>query len=240
MNRKRVIKLLDSVDDLAEYFASLLVFNILGTPENRSFIWMLSGGNTPKLVFRKIAANFRDVIDWDRVKIFWGDERCVGPDDDESNYKMARENLLDHVPIPSSNIFRIRGEANPVEEAVRYSQLFKRHVHPNQGFPQADLVMLGMGEDGHTASIFPVNIDLFKSDALFEPSEHPETRQKRITATGMIINHAKVVVMVAPGEAKAPRVAQIINRLEGWDRLPAARVKPENGEMIWLLDRERP
>jgi len=235
---KNVIKILDTVDELAEYFASLLVFRIAGTSGNQPFSWLLSGGNTPKLFFRKIATNFRDSIDWNRVQIFWGDERCVGPEDEDSNYKMAWENLLDHIPIPASNIFRIRGETIPGAEAIRYGELFARNIRPFSGIPQADLVMLGMGEDGHTASIFPANIDLFKSNALFETSEHPVTKQKRITATGRVINRAKMVVMLAPGEAKAPRVAQILNRLDGWDRLPAAHVKPENGEMIWLLDRE--
>jgi len=231
------IKIFDSTEELAQYFSTLLADRISETPDDRYFSWVLSGGSTPKTVFGKIVSSFRDAIDWNKVKIFWGDERCVGPDDKESNYKMARENLLDHIPVPASSIFRIYGEANPAAEAARYGEQFGRHVNLVHGIPQADLFMLGLGEDGHTASIFPSNIELFSSRNLFEPSEHPLTKQKRITATGRVINQSKLVVILATGQSKAARVAQVINRLDGWDQLPAARVSPEDGELIWLLDR---
>jgi 6-phosphogluconolactonase len=230
------IEIFDTVDVLAQYFAALLAQRILETPAGRDFSWVLSGGSTPGTVFSEIASSCRNTIDWSRVNVFWGDERCVDPCDSESNYKMAREKLLTHVPIPSSNIFRIHGEADPAAEAARYSDLFGRHVTPYHGVPQADLIMLGLGEDGHTASIFPSNIELFSSDNLFDVAEHPETAQKRITATGKVINQAKLVVILATGESKAARVDQVINRSEGWDTLPASRVSPENGELIWLLD----
>jgi len=235
---KTSVKIFDTVEELAEYFATLLILHIRETPDDREFSWVLSGGTTPKLVFRKIASNFRDFIPWNKVNIFWGDERCVDPEDDDSNFKMAKESLLDHVPIPPSNYFRIQFEADPATEAGRYAELFRKQVKLYQGIPRADLLMLGLGEDGHTASIFPENLQLFNSDKLFEPTEHPDTRQKRITATGKVINRAKLVVMLVTGEAKASRVAQIINRLKGWDQLPAARVRPENGELIWLLDQK--
>ena len=230
------VKIFDSVDELAQNFGLLLANRIAETPAGRHFSWVLSGGSTPKLVFGKIVSSFRDSIEWKKVIIFWGDERCVGPDDGESNFKMARENLLDHIPIPASNIFRIYGEADPAAEAMRYAEQFRRHVSLFHGIPQADLMMLGLGDDGHTASIFPSHIELFGSDKLFEPAEHPETGQKRITATGKVINQAKRVVILATGESKAAMVARIINRLEGWDRLPASLVSSGNGTLIWLLD----
>ncbi len=232
------IKIFDTVEELAQYFASLLVLRIREIPDDSEFSWVLSGGTTPKLVFREIASNFRDTIAWNKVKIFWGDERCVDPEDDESNFKMARESLLDYVPIRPSNFFRIQGEADPAAEAGRYAEMFSQQVNPYHGIPQVDLMMLGLGEDGHTASIFPANIELFDSDKLFEPSEHPDTKQKRITATGKVINRAKLVVILATGETKASKVDQIINQSSGWDQLPAARVHPENGELIWLLDQK--
>jgi len=235
---KDTIKIFNTAEELAGFFASLLVLRIREKPGGQYFSWLLSGGSTPKTVFRLISSKFRDPADWNRVKVFWGDERCVDPEDDESNYKMARENLLDHVPVPLSNIFRIRGEDDPVAEASRYSELFTRHIdHGNNGY-KADLIMLGLGEDGHTASIFPAGIQLFGSEKLFEVAEHPDKKQKRITATGTIINHAKTVVILACGENKASRVAQIIDRLNGWETLPAARVRPENGNLIWLLDQK--
>jgi 6-phosphogluconolactonase len=232
------IKIFETIEEIAHYFASLLVLRATETPASRDFSWMLSGGNTPKVLFRKIAASCKNTIDWDRVQVFWGDERCVGPDNIESNYKMARESLLDHVPISASKIFRIHGEAEPVTEAERYALQFRQHVNTVQGIPQTDLLMLGLGDDGHTASIFPSNLQLFNSDKLFELAEHPETRQKRITATGKIINHARLVVIIATGKGKALKVSQILNHANGCDKLPAALVNPENGEVIWLLDRE--
>jgi len=151
---------------------------------------------------------------------------------------MARETLLKHIPIPAGNIFKIQGEADPVSEAARYSEVVSHYVNPNKGIPQFDLMMLGLGEDGHTASIFPENIHLFCSDKLFEPAEHPYTKQNRITATGKIINHAKSVVIIATGKSKASKVAQVINQRRGWDRLPVSLVHPENGELLWLLDQQ--
>jgi len=232
------VKIAKSVEELVEDFTSLLLLHISETPGDRTFSWVLSGGSTPKMMFRKIASEARDVVDWEKVKIFWGDERCVSPDDNDSNFKMARENFLDHVPIPSYNIFRIYGEKEPVAEAGRYSEIFRKHVGMDHGITRADFIMLGLGEDGHTASIFPSDIDLFNSEKLFEVTEHPGTKQKRITATGKIINNAKLVVILVTGEPKSSRVAQILNKLNGWDQLPAARIRPEKGKVIWLIDRQ--
>ena len=238
MIMKNVVKLFDSIDDLSEYFVSLLLGKISKIKSNEHFIWFLSGGNTPKSIFSKIVKDLRDSVEWTKVKVFWGDERCVGPEHKDSNYKMAREYLLDHISIPSANIFRIWGENNPFDELVRYSELAMQHIPQKLGRPIADLIMLGIGEDGHTASIFPENLNPFKSKNLFEVTENTLTKQKRITATGKIINNAKAVIMLAPGEIKASKAAQIINHMEGWELLPASLVKPKNGKLIWLLDRQ--
>ena len=231
------IKIFETAEDSAQYFASLLSLRIRQTPCDQRFSWVLSGGTTPATIYSEIAKG-PCIIPWSRVRIFWGDERCAGPGDDESNYKMAFENLLDHLSIHESNIFRIRGEEPPLAEAERYAGLFARYVHNEGGVPRPDLVMLGLGQDGHTASVFPANIDLFASDKLFVPSDHPDTKQKRITATGKVINNARTVVMIANGESKASVAARVLNHLPGWDKLPAARVHPEGGELIWLLDRK--
>jgi 6-phosphogluconolactonase len=199
----------------------------------RTFSWFLAGGSTPVPVFRRVVLKFRTGIEWNRVRIFWGDERCVGPEEDESNYRIAKENLLEHLPIPPSNIFRIFGENDPVKEAIRYSEV----VELNAGW-QSDLIMLGLGADGHTASMFPQSLHLLNSSKLFEATEHPVTGQKRITATGTFINRAKTVIMIATGESKASRAAQVIDRLDGSDHLPAAFIQPYNGKLIWFLDKK--
>ncbi|MEI7980002.1 MAG: 6-phosphogluconolactonase [Bacteroidota bacterium] len=234
----QTLKIFDSVDELALYFTSLLVARVCETPRDDYFSWVLSGGKTAEQVFGKMGSSFRNEIPWQKVKIFWGDERCVGPEDAASNFRSAKETLLDHLPVPPANIYRIRGEAGPKAEAERYAELFNRNVPPVKGIPRADFIMLGLGEDGHTASIFTSNIHFFTSDKFFEPAEHPVTKQKRITMTGKIINHAKTVVFIATGRAKATRTAQIIHRTEGYDLLPAAHVCPAKGELFWLLDRQ--
>jgi len=125
----------------------------------------LSGGSTPKLLFSILAKDFADKIDWSRLHLFWGDERCVQPDDPESNFGECKSLLLDQVPIPESNIHRVRGENDPAAEAERYGQEIRDHVADgSNGYPAMDMMILGMGGDGHTASIFPHQIELLKEN----------------------------------------------------------------------------
>ena len=149
---------------------------------------------------------------------------------------MAKECLLDLVAIPADNIFRIRGEDDPVIEAGRYAETFRHRVLMHYGIPRLDMILLGLGEDGHTASIFPGNLKLFNSDKLFDVAEHPGTKQKRITVSGKVINNARNVIFIVTGEPKAGMVDLIINKKAGWENLPASMVRPESGELIWLLD----
>ncbi len=230
------VKIFSTIEKLSLHFANRLSEKVNKTLENHFFSLVLSGGSTPKLVFRFISSNFKNKIDWSRVVIFWGDERCVSPDNDESNYKMANDSLLSHIPIPDSNIFRIKGENDPRTEAKRYSGVVSKLIPSLHGNPQFDLILLGIGEDGHTASIFPNNIHLFDSKNLYEVSEHPETKQKRITMTGRIINNSKAVYFIATGKNKSNKVYQILKKKRGWKNLPASLVDPNNGELVWLLD----
>lgn len=232
------IKIFDTIEELSDHFAGQLALKVRQTPVGRTFSWFLAGGSTPVPVFRRIVLKFRTGIEWNRVKIFWGDERCVAPEADESNYRIAKENLLDHLPIPASNIFRIFGEADPVTEAARYSEVVDLNAGRQPGDPCPDLIMLGLGSDGHTASLFPQSLHLLNSDKFFEATEHPVTGQKRITATGPFINRAKTVFMIATGDGKASRAAQVIDRLDGSEQLPAAFIQPYNGELIWFLDKK--
>jgi 6-phosphogluconolactonase len=204
--------------------------------EGQYFSLALSGGSTPKAIFKIISDKYRTKIDWSKVLIFWGDERCVPPTDEESNFRMAFENLFKNLFIPELNFCRIKGEDDPVSEAERYSKRVDSMLRHEHHIPQFDLFILGLGEDGHTASIFPYNIELFTSDKLFEISEHPKTGQKRITATGKLINNAKDVCFIVTGPAKAIKVDQIIHKKEGWEKLPASLVKPTDGDLFWLLD----
>jgi 6-phosphogluconolactonase len=230
------IRIFKNIDDLSQFFAQLLAARIKEIPEGEFFSMALSGGSTPKLVFEYLASNFRDKIDWKKVLLFWSDERCVGPQSDESNYRMAKESLLDHIPVPAKNIFRIKGESDPDTETRRYSDVVRQNIPSYTNYPQFDFMMLGLGDDGHTASIFPGNLDLFKSRFLFEVAKHPLTGQKRITGTGNLTNQAHTVIFVVTGETKAEIIARIIEKKEGSEKLPASLVLPQNGELFWLLD----
>jgi 6-phosphogluconolactonase len=230
------VRVFSDSDALSLAFAGMLLRDIDRIAPDQYYSIALSGGSTPLLLFRYLSENFAERIDWERLLIFWGDERCVPPDSDESNFKMAYENLLQNVPIPETNIFRIRGEEDPKEEARLYSDLVRANISFFNEVPQFDLILLGLGNDGHTASVFPDSIRLFDSYSLFDVSVKPDTKQKRITATGRLINNALKVLFIVTGKDKAETVAKIIEKKEGWEQFPAARVKPVLGQLIWMLD----
>ncbi len=198
----------------------------------------LSGGSTPKVVFEILAKQFKDQIPWERVHFFWGDERCVSPDDEQSNYRMTRKYLLDPLGIPSQNIHRIRGEEEPEAEAIAYEEVLKLNLPQERGLPRFDMVILGMGDDGHTASIFPHQIELWHSPRICEVAVHPQSGQQRISLTGGIINNAEEVVFLVTGSSKAEKFREIVNTEEGYKSYPAALVRPDSGKLNWFLDRE--
>ncbi len=233
---KKHIQISHNTADLSQYFAEFIIAGIQNKAEGQYYSIALSGGSTPKAVFEYLASHFRDQIDWSKVQAFWSDERCVEPESPESNYRMAKEGLLDYVPVPKENVFRIWGEADPETEALRYTIVVKDQLPLIDGIPVFDLLMLGLGDDGHTASIFPKNIHLFQSEQPFIVAEHPQSGQQRISVSGKTINKAKTVVILATGAAKAEMVANVLNKKTGWKKLPAALVEPENGTLIWLLD----
>ncbi|MUH36375.1 6-phosphogluconolactonase [Zobellia amurskyensis] len=196
----------------------------------------LSGGSTPKIVFDVLAKEFGASIDWKLVHFYWGDERCVLPTDEESNYKMTMEHLLSKIEIPEENIHRIHGESDPEAESVRYAQVLKNELPALGGFPQFDLVILGMGDDGHTASIFPHEIELWGSENLCAVAVHPESGQKRITITGNLINHSKTVAFLVTGASKEEKVGEIVNSEGAYETYPANLVSPTSGDLLWFLD----
>jgi len=233
---EKSVKIFENIDELSAFLARQLIIQIQNIPEGRFFSIALSGGSTPRIVFQQLALKFRNQIDWKKIKVFWGDERCVAPKSDESNYNMAKESLFDHVPIPAGQIFRIKGEDNPVMESERYAKVVTQHIPIQNAVPQFDFIMLGLGEDGHTASIFPGRLDLFNTEKLFVVAEHPVTEQKRISASGRLINNARTVAFLVTGESKSMIISKIINQKGDWEKLPASLVRPKSGELIWLLD----
>lgn len=196
----------------------------------------LSGGSTPRVLFKHWAERYRDRIPWEKIHFFWGDERCVPPDHPESNYGMTKALLLDRIDIPKENIHRIRGEENPLLEAERYGEEIRRWVKIKDGTPVFDLILLGMGEDGHTASIFPNQMELLTDANICQVATHPDTGQQRITLTGPVINNAELVTFLVTGSTKAAIVREIITQADNRRQYPAAFIQPNPGELCWFLD----
>ena len=197
---------------------------------------LLSGGKTPSELFRRITKKYADTIDWERIHFWWGDERCVSPENENSNYKQAYDFLLSQISIPSENIHRIKGENNPEEEAIRYAAEIKENLNYRGENPVFDLVLLGLGEDGHTASIFPDELELFEDERVCAVATHPLSGQKRITITGKVLNNANRVFFLVTGANKAQRISEIMNDDEAAKLLPAYYISPTNGELIWFID----
>jgi 6-phosphogluconolactonase len=212
------------------------IFNLTKSTHQGQFNILLSGGNTPSELFRKLGKKYAYAIDWQRIHLWWGDERCVSPENENSNYKQAYELLISQILIPSENVHRIRGENNPEEEAIRYAQEIKENINYRGDNPVFDLVILGLGEDGHTASIFPDEIEMFEDERVCAVTKHPLTGQKRITITGKVLNNANRVFFLVTGANKAQRISEIMNDDEAAKLLPAYYISPTNGELIWYID----
>ncbi len=231
------IHIYDSSQRVAERFAQWLHTWIEAQPEG-PLHWALSGGSTPERLFQHLAAHYADRLPWERLHLWWGDERCVPPDHEESNYGMTQTHLLSRVNLPEANIHRVRGEAEVYQaEAERYAEEVRTHVPGVDGMPRFDLIMLGMGDDGHTASIFPSQLHLLEDKALTALATHPDTQQPRVTFTGPLLNHAATVAFLVTGPRKAGRTAQILGGRPGARHLPAYHVRPTDGVLHWYLDR---
>jgi len=230
-------KIYPTPNSLAEAFARDLVYMIVEAEKKKThFTVALSGGNTPKLLFSVLAEKYTKSVDWSHVHFFWGDERCVDPDDPGSNYGMANSLFLSKIVIPEINIHRIRGEEDPDYEAARYSEEIIKFSRTVDNFPVFDLVILGMGDDGHTASIFPSNMELLSSNKICDVAVHPLTGQKRITITGKVINNSDMVIFLVTGHDKAQIIDSIFKKRADSVNFPASFIVPFHGINSWMLD----
>jgi 6-phosphogluconolactonase len=232
------IKISKDIEALSENFCTELISEINSLLLKNSKVNIaLSGGGTPKATFRKLVS-FKEKINWEKVNFFWGDERCVPPDDQQSNYGMAEKYLFARITIPPENVFRIKGENDPLDEAKRYSDVIRNNLSIHNNLPAFEIMLLGLGEDGHTASIFPDQMELLESDDVCEVAFHPATKQKRITITGRIINNSKRIYFLVAGKNKAAAVGGILNKEANYIQLPGYYIKPVNGKVTWFLDKE--
>jgi 6-phosphogluconolactonase len=197
------------------------------------FAMALSGGRTPKALFELLATDaYADRIDWASVEVFFGDERCVPPEHADSNYRMAREALLDHVMIPRTNVHRMKGEVDPQAAAIEYGKMLQDRFGEDGGL---DLVLLGMGDDGHTASLFPGTEALNETRHRCVANFVPKLDAWRLTLTAPFLNRSREALVMVEGAAKAARVQEVLEGPEDPTRLPIQLIQPRQ-KYFWLMD----
>ncbi len=199
----------------------------------------LAGGSTPKSLYNLLATNARTSLPWDRMFFFWGDERHVPPTDPDSNYRMADESMLSKIPVAPGNVFRIKTE-NPDAAGIAedYEQTLRKFFALDSGqFPRFDLILLGMGPDGHTASLFPGTAALQEKSLLVVANWVEKMKASRISLTLPVLNAAAEVAFLVSGTDKAPALQGVLESDAPGEQYPAKLVRPSNGKLIWLIDR---
>ncbi|OQW33983.1 MAG: hypothetical protein A4C66_03925 [Nitrospira sp. HN-bin3] len=235
------IRIAGSVQDWAHQAAGFIAaVSERAILTNGRFIIALSGGSTPKTLYQVLASSeWRTRFDWTKVYFLFGDERCVPPDHQDSNFNMAQASLFHPLAIPPNHIFRMRGEGDdPSVIAQEYEQTIRQLTKSQpQTVPRIDLVLLGIGDDGHTASLFPGTLALQETKKVVTVGQAPTGIRSRLTLTLGVLNRAAVVLFLVTGKGKADMVRRILEPTSEADRsLPAARIIPESGQLVWMLD----
>lgn len=226
-----IIKDTHSIHQIGDFVVQTLA-SLLETTDTISLA--LSGGNTPKALFQYWVQHYKTNSIWHHIQYFWVDERCVLPTYDESNYGVAHSLFFEPMNISHSQIFRMKGEEYPQKEALRYHSLLSQTLPHTNGIPQFDCVLLGIGDDGHTASIFPGSENLFSIPQHAVVAQNPYNNQWRITITGPVINNAKHVMFIATGESKTKILQEIVHPTS--IKIPAQFVNPSHGLLTLLTD----
>jgi 6-phosphogluconolactonase len=237
---KPEMRVFEGVEELSHAAAQIIVERSRRAVADRGrFLIALSGGGTPSRLYQLLAQPpYREQITWAGIHVFWGDERCVAPDDPQSNYRQAWDTFLKQVRVPPENIHRVKAELPPREAASDYALALKKYSEGPLAWPRFDLVLLGMGEDGHTASLFPGS-DVQTSVPALAVSGHYQGRPAwRVTLTPPVFNAAALVVFLAAGAAKSRTLEQVLRGPYQPRDLPAQRIQPSHGELIWLVDHD--
>ncbi len=199
------------------------------------FMVALAGGSTPRALYTRLASEHYALrVPWQATHVFWGDERCVPPESEESNYRMAYETLLCRVPVPREQVHRMRGEDEPESAAHNYARVLETEFR--ESTPRFDLILLGMGEDGHTASLFPRSEALDDTEHLVIAPFIEKLGAHRLTITFRVINAAAHVVFLVAGASKAATLRAVLKNERDEHELPARMVRPTSGELLWLVD----
>jgi 6-phosphogluconolactonase len=240
LNSSVEIRVLTTPQELFEAAADEVVHSAKEAVEQRGrFTIALPGGSTPKSLFHLLATNARTVLPWDRTFFFWGDERHVPPTDPDSNYKMAEETMLSKIPVAAGNVFRIPAE-NPdaAAAAEAYEQTVRKFFQLEAGqVPVFDLILLGMGPDGHTASLFPCSAGLQEKKRLVIANWVDKLKASRLTLTLPVLNAARCVSFLVSGTDKAAMLKTVLEEDAPAEQYPSKLIRPGDGKLIWLVDR---
>ena len=239
MNEREII-LCSDADELARKAAEQwIALAATAIAASGRFAVALSGGSTPKILYSLLAtAEYRGRIDWERVHLFWGDERCVPPDHAESNFRMVREALLNKIDLAPENIHRMSGEKDPATAAVEYEHKLRNFFLGKTAAPRFDLVLLGLGEDGHTASLFPGSTALQETARWVATSYVARLHAHRLTLTLPVINAAAQVSFLVAGESKSAIVKALLGNESRPSQYPAGQVSPVSGKLTWLVTQD--
>jgi len=204
--------------------------------QNNRFTVALSGGSTPQILFEILSEHFRESVDWGKILFFWSDERFVPPEHIDSNAGMARQYLITPLKINSKNVHIVPTESNkPQQAAELYEKTIRDTFACPADMPKFDLILLGLGDDGHTASLFPGTGALREQQKLVTANWVPKFNTWRVTFTFSLLNSAKNIIFIISGENKATVIEEIMNRSKDY---PAAKIRPVKGELLWMLDRK--
>lgn len=231
------VKVYKDPEELARAAAELFADTVSGAVSTRGYASVvLSGGSTPERLFNKLSGpEWKGRVDWQKVHLFWGDERCVPPESTESNFGLAQRTLLSKLEIPLENVHRIRGELPPERAASEYEEEIERFFKDRgAGGPAFDLVFLGLGTDGHTLSVFPGTEGEVQT-GLVRPVYVDKPGSPRVTMTPALVNRARRVVFLVSGGSKAGVLAEVVS---GGGEYPAGLINPAEGRLIWMADEE--
>jgi 6-phosphogluconolactonase len=237
MERKRTYIYPDKASMTAAFVCEVQRFLNAFQGRGKQLHIALSGGSTPVDIFRQLAEQ-TSAEDWSDIHLYWGDERCVPSSHPDSNYGSARKAFLDVLDLDLKQIHPIRGYEDPQREAEAYGDLLQRQLPLENGFPVFDWIWLGLGTDGHTASIFPQEIELWTSGTPCVATRHPQSGQSRVSLSGGTLNAARRVSFILSGESKARVVREIFKKEGGYMSYPAFYVNPSSGNLEWYLDQD--
>lgn len=236
---KPEIRIFRDHEQLSRSAATLFVEQASRSIDERGrFLVALNGGGTPTRLFQLFRSDLREKVEWDKIHIFWGDERIVPSDHPESSYGQARDLFLRHVPIPEGNVHHIQADLQPDEAAKDYSFVLEQFTKPDLELIRFDLIYLGLGEDGHTASLFPGSPLDVEEPVIPVTGEYQGRPARRITLTPLVINNARMIVFMATGDKKAATLREVLSGRYDPERYPAQRIEPKNGKVIWLVDED--